>query len=96
MLLGIWLAVACVAVSDASTTRDRNATSTGTTEKVIVAKCRFCTCGGPHAHPDVTDIVVVPQCFVDCEKQIRLALYCETFDMDPLLNGFLGPPPKRV
>lgn len=46
-------------------------------EPTIVAKCRNCSCGGPHKHPDVTKTTVVLQCPVRCGRVMRSTEFCD-------------------
>ena len=67
-----------------------------TMAEAVLAKCEECYCGGPHAHPSVTDMVVVPQCSTMCHDEERLAEFCDTVELptDPDLIRASQPPTR--
>jgi hypothetical protein len=59
----------------------------------ILAKCKNCHCGGPHAHPAVTTTNMMTQCPMTCDNQLKVATFCDGIDLaiDP---GLI--PPARI
>jgi hypothetical protein len=59
----------------------------------VVAKCKNCYCGGPHAHPTVTTTSMMIQCPMTCDSQLKIATFCDGIDL-AIAPGLI--PPARI
>jgi len=91
IVIGLMLAAVTGAAPGSEHSPASSTMTRGTSNVSVLAHCKWCQCGGPHAHPEVTNTIVILQCAMPCDDQMRLSLYCDTLDQNPLLNGFLGP-----